>query len=173
MVLSFARKSIKHFNTVGTILQSSNNLARSVSKEVKGKNIVELGAGNGVITRALLKRNNGIKSLTAVELLPEFLEDLYKIKDKRLNVLSANALDMELYLDTPPDCIVSGLPFTFMPREDVDKILKQASNYPLFVQYQYNGLFKKRYKEFFSNVKFKRVINFPLPLAYVYVCSNN
>ena len=56
--ISFFRESIRNIKTVGTITRSSKFLCKGMVKHVdfdNAKTIVELGAGDGVITKHILR----------------------------------------------------------------------------------------------------------------------
>ena len=56
--IAFLKESIKNIKTVGTFTRSSKFLCRGMVKHVDFENahtIVELGAGDGVITKHILK----------------------------------------------------------------------------------------------------------------------
>ncbi len=167
--LSFAREFIRNRKQLGTPFPSSRYLARAIAKYVVGYNIVELGAGQGQVTKAILHRHPNIK-LTAFEINQGLLEHLAEIEDPRLRVVEASA---EHFSDYVPEfqCVVSGLPLTSMPEEVVHELLTTSKRAQRYIQYKYfpEGNLLKKY---FSNVKLKIVFMNPLP-ALVYVCSNN
>ncbi|MDP2925765.1 MAG: hypothetical protein Q8N99_05325 [Nanoarchaeota archaeon] len=172
----------KHLSTVGTINPSSRFLVDRVVSYIRGKNIVEWGAGNGCVTRGILdylyENHPDDGHLTAFELLNEFipfLEDLKRVRNgSRLTVVNDDAAKLEAYV-SDCDCLVSGLPLAIIRRKSKDKyeaLLEQASRVPLFIQFQYNFISRNRYRKYFSDVRLRPEFrNFPP--AYIYVCSNN
>ena len=172
--LDFAIEFIKHREELGTPFASSRYLARAVAREVSGyKRVVELGAGQGQVTRRILKENPGLVSLTAFEIIPELFEDLLQINDSRLTIVSASA---ENFIDYVPDfdCVVSGLPLTTMfrkSREIVDKILSDSRSAQRYIQYKYFPS-KRLLKDYFEHVRGSMIWR-NVPPALIYVCSNN
>ena len=166
--LSFAKEFLEHARQLGTPFSSSKYLAREVAKRVIGYNIVELGAGQGQITRAILNSSSNI-NLTAFEINPQLLKNLYEINDPRLRIINKSAAEFPSFV-SEYDCIVSGLPLSSMPRVVVHKILLSSRNSKRYIQYKYfpEG---KLLKKYFSKVKIRIVLRNPIP-ALVYICSN-
>ncbi len=171
----FTKEFFKNFNdmkVLGTPFQSSRYLVDAVSNEVKGNKVVELGAGNGPITKGILAYHPKMQfpelQLTAFEINPKLLKNLAKTKDSRLTIVSESAENFLKYVPEP-DCIVSGLPLTSMPRNIVDKVLT-SSKKGLYIQYKYWPE-KTLLKDYFNNIKSK-VVWRNFPPALVYVCKN-
>ena len=164
----FAREFVRNSKQLGTPFQSSRYLAKAVAEQVIGYNIIELGAGSGPITRAILNHHLNIR-LTAFENNPRLLEHLLEIDDDRLTVVGHSAEDFYKYVPDF-DCIVSGLPLTSMPKHIVHKILEASSQAQRFIQYKYfpEG---DLLKEYFSSVKSRVVLRNLPPLTLVYVCE--
>ena len=159
---------LKHAKELGTPFQSSTHLADAVAREIKGNRIIELGAGNGNVTRGILALHP--KALvTAFEINSKLLKNLSIIKSSRLKIIKNSAENFSDYV-SDFDCVVSGLPLTSMPEEAVDKILECAKK-ARFIQYKYFPE-RKLLERYFKSVRGKIVWgNFPP--AIVYVCDNN
>ena len=147
--LNFIKVALKDYK-VGAITISSRFVVNRVLKALPPgvKNVVEYGAGNGVITKEILKMLPSDGSLIAVELNKELLPLLESIRDKRLRVV---AKDVAEFLEesrsgnrVPADAVVSGIPFTFFPpakrRLIVDGTHGILSAGGEFVVYQYSLL---------------------------------
>jgi len=167
--LAFAREFLKNRKQLGTPFPSSRYLARTVAKQVVGYNIIELGAGLGQVTNAILNENLDIM-LTAFEINPGFLEHLAQIKDSRLTIISASAENFADYVQAF-DCVVSGLPLTSMPKHIVKRILESSKKSLRYIQYKYFPE-KRLLEDYFEHVS-GRVVWRNVPPALVYVCSNN
>ena len=165
---SFAKEFIKNRKQLGTPFPSSKYLAREIARHVIGQNIIELGAGQGQITRAILKKHPQI-SLTAFEINPGLIKNLSEIKDPRLQIIQSSAAEFPSFV-SEYDCIISGLPLTSMPKETVHKILLSSRNSKRYIQYKYFPE-SKLLKKYFSKVKVRIVLRNPIP-ALVYICSN-
>ena len=144
----------------------------------KASCIVEFGPGTGVFTHKLLERMKPDSKLLSFEINPAFLEELRKIKDHRLILISDSAEKVQDYITqqgfSSVDYIVSSLPFAMIPDSIVEKILENSakvlSSEGKYIQFQYSLNAKKRLESNFSEVK----INFTplnLPPAFIYVCK--
>ncbi len=82
--------------------------------------VVELGSGTGGMTRAILAELPPESRLLAIELSPHFAELVGRIEDPRLVTYNGSAEDLAEILDRrglgSPDVVVSGIPFSTMPR---------------------------------------------------------
>lgn len=151
-------------NKVGAVSRSSKFVIKEVLKNIKGdvKNIVEYGPGDGVLTVELLKRLPADGHLYAVELDPNFVIELSKIKDKRLSVIEGKIEDVSLnplkYGIKKSELVVSSIPFSFIKKDDreiivknIEKTLHVGGQFIIF--HQYSLLMLKIMKKFFINVE--------------------
>jgi phospholipid N-methyltransferase len=106
---------------------------------------VELGPGTGGTTRAFLRDMPATSKLLAIEINPDFIPVLDRLtKDQRLIVHEGSATDLQDALeqhDLPaPDVVLSGIPFSTMPREIGLEIIQSVKDAlpvgGLFVAYQ-------------------------------------
>ena len=114
---------VTHPNRFASIIPSSRTLSRLVADQVcrfKGEYVVELGAGTGVVTRALLASGIPANKLIAVEIdaqMARFLRDTYP----DVSVIEGDALNLGKIL--PPSVIgnvgtvVCGIPASLLPLE--------------------------------------------------------
>lgn len=104
-------------STTGALLPSSPFLAKAMAEASSGSGtVVELGAGTGAITRALLAKH-GAPHLIAVEINPELALGLKK-RFPELDVRQAPAQDVLAGLQTNKKLVVvSSLPFRSLPAE--------------------------------------------------------
>lgn len=161
---AFLKESIKNFRTVGTITRSSRYLSKAVAKKAQLNNakvIVELGAGDGVMTRHILDSMDEDAVLFSFEVNPKFCKVLKRINDPRLQVMNISAEKLaEVLLKfsyLKADSVISALPFTVFPPELTQRIIRQAHSVlpegRPFVQIHYSLKTKKVYQEIFGNVK--------------------
>jgi len=112
MMVAFANPAL-----VGAVCPSSRWLAAAMADAAHGARlIVELGAGTGSITEALLAQHPAVP-LVAVELQRE-LADLLQQRFAGIEVRCAGAHDVlaELHAHSPPQTVlVSSLPFQSLP----------------------------------------------------------
>jgi phospholipid N-methyltransferase len=118
---------------VAAITPSGAALAKLVTREVLPATgpVLELGAGTGVFTRALLARGVAEADLT----LLEFSADLARLLSERFpraRVLSMDATRLAhtpLYEGGPVGAVISGLPLLYMPPGQIMAILSGAFLY--------------------------------------------
>ncbi|MEH0002813.1 MAG: rRNA adenine N-6-methyltransferase family protein [Holosporaceae bacterium] len=173
----FFQRWLKSPLTLGALFPSSENLSRfmavNVAKEVAldledNKYIVEIGAGTGAFTHALLEAGVSARQLISIELDPSLFSYLQK-RFPNITTLCGDAQHLSKLL---PDhtqgrlaCIVSGIPMVTLPKE-VQKNVVEASfkllpPKGLFFQFTYSPfssipthlfkLEKKRIGTVFSN----------------------
>ena len=162
--IKFFRESVKNLKTVGTITRSSKYLCKGMIKPVNfstAKVIVELGAGDGVVTQHILKNMNDDAILLAFELNEKFCEQMREsIMDDRLHIIQDDAAKIQEYLtkhgQLKADAIISAIPFTLLPEEITYKIVRNSKAALIkggpFVQMHYSLFLKKIYKNVFGNV---------------------
>lgn len=181
--IEFFKQSVKNLKTVGTLTRSSKFVCKEMISHVdfaNAKVIIEMGAGDGVITKHILGAMRPDAKLLSFEVNSAFCEVLREIKDDRLIVVEDSAELIPDYLKKhdldQPDFIISAIPFVAMPDDLSYKIveicrdnLKPGGNY---IQIHYSLLLKKMYNKVFGNVD----VNFvPLniPPAFVLVSSKD
>jgi len=177
---AFFKESLRNFKTVGTVTRSSRYLCQAVVKKgdlSAAKVIVELGAGDGVMTRHLLKAMPKDAILFSFEINELFCEQMAQIKDTRLRIINDSAEILPTILHkmgiNEVDTVVSALPFSVFP-EDLARSIVQTSHDVLkpngrFVQIHYSLKTRKLYRESFGNVsttfEFRNI-----PPAFVLLC---
>ena len=122
--LEFLRGFLARPKEVGSIIPSSRFLERRIIRcagVAEASTVVELGPGTGGTTRALLRAMAPHTRLVAVELNPRFVTHLRRqLPDRRLSVHEASASDVGAILAAEgleaADVILSGIPFSTMPR---------------------------------------------------------
>ena len=161
--IKFFRESLRNIKTVGTVTRSSPALCRGAIKPVDfatARNIVELGAGDGVITKHILGAMHPEARLLAFEVNPMFCDQLRSIGDPRLVVVEDTAELLPQYLATNGmpvvDAVVSAIPFVGLPKSLAQTIVglcrdALAAGAP-FCQVHYSLVMKKLYTGIFGNV---------------------
>lgn len=165
--LDFLIQAVLHPKQLGTPFQSSKYLINAIIKELSGKRIVELGAGNGGLTKGILSYEP-LTQLTSFEINDSLLENLVKINDPRLKIINASAENFPDYVDDF-DCVVSGLPLSSMKKEIIERILENSRK-ARFIQYKYFPT-KMLLEEYFKSVSAKIIFR-NIPPAIIYNCSN-
>lgn len=164
----------RHPLQMGTFTESSKSLVEAVVEEMKGRHIVELGAGRGPVTRGILKRLDELDdcgTLVAVEINSKLYEQLTMINHQRFTPVLDSAENLEMHA-TNADCIISGLPLTLLGFKNGvrEKILSTSAKYPLFIQYCYADV-SELLQHYFREVRVEKVPE-NIPSALVYVCTN-
>lgn len=111
----------------GAVAASSRRLASAMTKGIgleEARLVVELGPGTGVFTDAILARLAPTARLVAIELNPVLAARLSATRrDTRLTVVRGSAAELAAVAGEPADAVVSGLPWTVMPRQQRGRIL--------------------------------------------------
>jgi len=175
--LSFLREGLKNLRTTGTVTRSSPALCRAAIGRIdfdQARVIVELGAGDGVITRHILKNLHPAGKVIAFEVFKDLCDDMRAIGDPRLVVAEDSAEKIPEYLEkigaTQADYIVSALPFAVLPPELGQRIVTTARDYlrpgGTYSQVHYSLKTRDYYRQAFGNVT-TRWVPLNLPPAFV------
>lgn len=150
-MLLFARNFIKHPVMLGSVIPSSRFLINEVLGQVdweRARVMVEYGPGVGTFTGEILRRMSPDASLVVLETNREFVDFLRRsIPDERLHVIHGSAADVREELQRlgfeSADYIISGIPFSTMPDEVREAILRATRNalHPqgAFLVYQFSA----------------------------------
>jgi phosphatidylethanolamine/phosphatidyl-N-methylethanolamine N-methyltransferase len=119
---------------MGACLPSSRSLARAMARQVdimRDGTIVELGAGTGVVTQALVEAGIAKNKLLVIE-REKKLYELLGSAFPDLQLLCADAMELGEVLEKSGvrqvNAIVSSLPFLMMPTHVRHKIEEQMAN---------------------------------------------
>ncbi len=154
----FAKIALVDYCKVAALVPSSQYITRKILSqfEPEHKIIVEYGAGDGVITKEILKILPADGKIIAIELHPDLLTELEKINDSRLMIWRGDVLELSASLPKA-DIIISGIPFSLFSREKEEKIIQQTVNAlnegGLFIAYQNSPILLKTLNKFFSEIK--------------------
>ncbi|HZG01125.1 MAG TPA: rRNA adenine N-6-methyltransferase family protein [Chitinophagales bacterium] len=163
MEQSFIKIFLKDKN-VGALFPTSQAVIKRICSKIDFNQLdtlVEYGPGNGVITVELLKRMKPTARLFAIETNEDFLHELHGIHDQRLHVIGGSAADtmalLKPYGVTSADCVLSGIPFTFLKPALRNEIIFQTKELirpgGKCLLYQHSPLMKKYLKTHFGNAK--------------------
>ncbi len=161
--LKFFAESMRNLKTVGTFTRSSKALCKGAIKPVdfdSARHIVELGAGDGVITKHILAAMHPEATLLAFEVNAKFCNQLRELKDDRLVVVEDSAEHLPRYLAqhniAALDAVVSAIPFVSLPTQLAHTIVGLCRDAlkvgAPFCQVHYSLLMKKIYAKIFGNV---------------------
>ena len=124
----FLKGWIRNPLAIGAFAPSGKSLARLMARDVgAGSRVVELGAGTGSVTAALLASGVAPGNLYLVERDPHFVK-LLERRFPRCHVVAADALDLDSEFGANPgfDFVISGLPLLCFSPEKRFRILQQA-----------------------------------------------
>ena len=178
--LSFLWEGLRHIGTTGTITRSSKALCQAAIDRIDwstARTIVELGAGDGVITRHILERMHPDGKVIAFEVSEDLCDDMRAIGDPRLVVAQDSAENIRKWLDKigadRADHIVSAIPFAALPAELGQRIVDAAHENlregGCYNQVHYSLKTKSYYERAFGRVETRRVYR-NLPPAWVLYC---
>ena len=133
--LLFARNFFRHPRMLGSIVPSSRFLIKQLLQPIdwnQARVIVEYGPGVGVITAEILRRMRSDAILIAIEMNPDFVTHLRAtLPDERLKVVegSAEAVGeiLEGFGHGKANYIISGIPFSTIPADMRERILRNTS----------------------------------------------
>jgi phosphatidylethanolamine/phosphatidyl-N-methylethanolamine N-methyltransferase len=132
-VIPFLRAWLSDPLRVSAIAPSGPALAELITSEIdiRSAPVIELGAGTGVFTRALLRRGLSPDDLTIIELGADFLPMLQtRFPGARILPLDASRLgQFALFEGRPVGAVVSGLPLLSMSPRKVMAILAGTFTY--------------------------------------------
>ena len=185
---SFFRAFLEKPGEVGAIAPSSRSLARRMVAGMaldRARCVVEYGPGTGAFTREILRRIGPKTTFFVIETNPDFVAVLRQ-RFPGLDVVQASAEALpELAAARGFDCvdyIVSGLPWTVLPWDLVERIIAVTHDSlrdgGLFntVQYYTSYLLMPRARKFqrllhatFGEITHYRTM-WNLPPAFVYSC---
>ncbi|WP_207540170.1 class I SAM-dependent methyltransferase [Sabulicella rubraurantiaca] len=119
----FFRRWLRNPLQMGSIIPSSRTLCRKIAAAVRrepDEHVLELGAGTGVISRALLEHGVPASRLTVVEIVPEMAEFL-RDSLPGVNVVQGDAFDLAASLPTAMrgriGTAICGIPLVLLPLE--------------------------------------------------------
>lgn len=180
--INYLKNTLMHFRTTGTLVRSSGFLCKTMLSNIdfnNAQNIVELGPGDGVITRHLLNSMKQDAHLYSFEINEYFLKYLEEnFKDPRLSVLPESAEHLIPELASrgvrEVDYVVSAVPFMILP-ESLTESIVGACHQALkpggkFIQFHYSLNARKYYQKIFKNIR-TRFVPFNMPPAFVMVCE--
>jgi phospholipid N-methyltransferase len=132
--LLFARNFLQHPKMLGSLIPSSRFLIGRLLAKVdwtRARTIVEYGPGVGTITAHILARMLPKSRLIVFEMNEDFVRYLARtFPDPRLHVVPGSAETVQKELDRlkldGADYIISGIPYTTMPVELREKIMRET-----------------------------------------------
>jgi|SRR5579872_3915431 len=129
-ILSFLRAWTRNPLHVGAIAPSGPGLAEVITREISVSEapVIELGAGTGAFTQALLSRGLREQDLALVESTSDFAHMLERRfpEARLLRIDAAHLSRYELFGPSAAGAVISGLPLLSMPVRKTISILRGA-----------------------------------------------
>lgn len=159
----FLRTALKDYKQVGALFASSRYAIQHVVSHIQPKHrfVVEYGAGDGAITKAILERLPKEGKIVAIELNCELAEQVKKIQDERLTVVEGDVVTLAKHLEKLglPEIhvVVSGIPYSFLKQEIREQVVcnthAQLAEDGTFVVYQNSLLMLPLLKKYFDRCR--------------------
>ncbi len=184
----FLVECLRNYREIGTIAPDSPTCVRTLLKSVPFKSaslILEYGAASGAVTRGILKRKSPGSRFIIFEKNRVFFENLGgTVRGRDVIVLNEDVFDAVRVLSgrfairkRSVDCIISTLPWSLMPFDDlmegsVKPLLKKDG---VFIQYMHatailrGSRLKPVLETHFTRVE-SGFVFLNLPPAFVYTC---
>jgi len=174
----FLRAFVAHPRRVGAVLPTSGRAVSDMldmAPLAQAELVVELGAGTGSHTAAVLARLGPQARLVAFEIDPTLADALRaKLPDARLQVVTGSAEAVEEVLaGQRPDVVVSALPFTSLPAGTGRLILERTARVlapeGVLLVLQYSPLIVRELSRLFARLD-RRVCLLNVPPAFLCAC---
>ena len=162
--LAFLKAFIANPCAIGSVIPSSKALANEMASHAclsKNEIVLELGAGTGVITQAILASGIQPNNLIVIEYSPELVKKLRPLFPG-VQIIEGDAGNLQKLLcheKRPIKAVISSLPLRSLPKTLTNSILQQISQLlpegGKYIQYTYS----------FTKNKFKPLSNCRLSLS--------
>lgn len=168
---AFLKALVKNPGKTGAILPSSKWLARTMAAYISAPDntlIVELGAGTGVITEAILAKGIAPERLISVEHNPQLAAAL-RTRFPKIHVIEGDASQLTQLLEAykkPVGAIISGLPLRSLPTKvrvailaEIPRVLGEAGRYIQFTYdiTNYKNIYPTQYHLLQSSIVWRNI----------------
>ena len=176
--MRFLRSFLKSPRAVGAVLPTSGRAVRAMLDMAsldQARCVVEMGAGTGPHTREILARLGPDARFLAFEIDPDLAAGLERdLPDPRLRVINDSAEKLDSYLNGErADVVVSAVPFTSVPAEVRDGLLRAAreglAEDGTMLVLQYSPFMRKKLQQAFGSVE-QRFVPANVPPAFLFAC---
>ncbi|MHB1947561.1 MAG: class I SAM-dependent methyltransferase [Gammaproteobacteria bacterium] len=160
----FFKAFVSNPRLTGAIYPSSTYLVKEMVSHVFQENdgiVIELGAGTGVVTAALLQSGINPKNIIAIEYSSELIKKL-RTRFPTIQIIEGNAANLSMLLNNEKrtiNTIISSLPLRSLPFPVTKAILEEIRNVlslgGRYIQFTYS--FQK--DSFYSLNNFKKIVS--------------
>ncbi len=175
----FTVSAFKNIKQTGSLFRSSKFLAKKLTSSLSSQKpmiVLELGAGDGIITKEILSKISLQSKLYIYEINDSFMPKLNAINDDRLIIYNHSVEKIiSDFNHNQVDVIISCLPLANIDRafktqliNDIKMVLKPKGQ---FIQYQYSKNDKKLLQNNFQGFS-TEFCYLNLPPAIIYTCIN-
>ncbi|MGH1366209.1 MAG: class I SAM-dependent methyltransferase [Calditrichia bacterium] len=128
------REKLKSIKTTAAFTPSSPFVANRICKYIDFKSsevLIEYGAGNGAITKYILKKMRSDARLILIEINPELVAELrHEITDPRVSIIQGSAVDAPKLLANngvlKVDSIICSIPFFWLKPAERNKVVADS-----------------------------------------------
>ena len=168
-----------NLGTTGALTFSSKTLVKKMLTHVdfKGaKLIIELGGGDGSITKGIVDKLDPETELLVFEISKSFCSTMEKLfPQPNVRIINDSAENIGKYIQgRKADYVLSSLPFSFIAPDARQQILAQSkialTHSGSFIQVCYSYMLKNLFKKYFGDVNTSFTLK-NLPPAFVMVCK--
>ncbi len=168
------KENITAFKTKGTVAPSSAFLVSKMVSKIdysKDLKILQLGFGNGVFTKEILKQMSLQSHLVIFEIDTDSRK--HKIRDKRITYLEDSAENISKHFPGEEfDHVISTLPFASLPKDVTSTIFKEIKTHlkkgGTFLQFQYSLISMKALSKLFKKKPEIDFVLLNIPPAFLY-----
>ncbi len=153
-MLTFLSQAIRNFHHVGSVWPSSPLLAKALARPMQSmagpRRVLEVGAGDGAVTKTILASLRPGDHFSIVEINPAFCRDLEALAARRRTEIPGVFIEVccgpfeQLPLKGPYDFVICGLPFNnFSPvlmRQIFRRMLHLLSDRGILTYFEYAGV---------------------------------
>jgi phospholipid N-methyltransferase len=160
--LRFATVAVRDYNKVGALTVSTKYVVRGVARQIDEDHrfIVEYGAGDGILSKSLLKRLPDDARVTAIELNDHLFDELGRIRDPRFHAIKGDAIALSRRPETfrlpRIDAVVSSIPLTFVDPRRREELIRNTYDAlvrgGVFVVYQYTPFILRLLGKYFRKL---------------------
>jgi phospholipid N-methyltransferase len=177
--VNLKKELFSNIKTTGAVTFSSKALVNkmiSYPDPSEAKIIVELGGGDGSITKGIIEKMNPDAQLYVFEISQNFCDSLQKeFPSSNIHIICDSASNFDKYINgDKPDVIFSSLPFSLIPKQERELIYHKCSENLKgkgpFIQICYSYLLKFQFAKHFRKVQTSFTFkNFPP--AFILICN--